>query len=94
MPALKSYHFDLGDSSAGPIGYCARVAAYSEEEAVELLKAAMPQEQGIGEHALTPGCSAKIKGPGIEYIQVYFNQDAVNQDSIDDVDEYIFADLS
>jgi hypothetical protein len=70
----KSYHFDLGNSSDGPIGFCAVVKADSPEGAVELLKERLPGEikvpalDGVGEAG--------------EYIEVYFNAEKISTDDI------------
>ena len=39
---MKSYHFSLGNSTFGAVGYCARVQANSRAEALKLLKEALP----------------------------------------------------
>jgi hypothetical protein len=66
---LKSYHFSLGNSSDGPIGYCARIKATSKESAVEILKAVLPCESKV-----TP-CGSDEQNKAVEYIQAYFNPD-------------------
>jgi len=38
MPKLRSYHFSFGNSSDGPIGFCARVNAHSRADAARILK--------------------------------------------------------
>lgn len=72
---VKSYHFCLGNSTEGPVGYCARIDATSKEEAVELLKAKLPGSvmvQGYG---------------GNEYIEVYLNIEAITTSDIDEVND-------
>lgn len=78
---LKSFHFDAGDSTKGPIGLCARVLATSKEEAVQILKAAMPDEV-----ELKTFCTEETK-PRVEYLNVYINQNAFSAKDIDDVEE-------
>ena len=78
---VQSYHFSLGNSNEGPVGYCARVDATSEEEAVELLKARLPESvmaQGSGGNEYL----------GNEYIEVYLNIEAITTSDIDEVDDY------
>lgn len=70
---MKSFHFSLGDSSKGPIGFCARVKAATPEDAAEILR------DRIGDHATIR--------TGDEYIEVYFNADAISAADIDEVDE-------
>ena len=41
---LLSYHFSAGNSSCGPIGFCARVLACSKQQAIERLLQALPSE--------------------------------------------------
>src|SRR5437762_1764122 len=41
---LKSFHFDLGNSTVGPIGMCARIRAMTRAEAVRRLKELLPEE--------------------------------------------------
>ena len=76
MGERKSYHFDIGNSNEGPIGMCARVLAKTEEEAVEILRDA------IGEYA-----EIRTGRSDIEYIHVYFNGEAIDENHIDFYDE-------
>jgi hypothetical protein len=74
---LRSYHFDLGDSNAGPVGYCARVFAETSEEAVEILRRCIKANLSTPLHL----------GPDdhdIEYLELYFNEEAITVDAIDD----------
>jgi len=43
MSRLKSYHFDCGNSTNGPVGMCARVRATSKKEAVTILNEAIAE---------------------------------------------------
>lgn len=72
---MPSYHFDVGDSSAGPIGLCARVTAGTKAEALEILKEALPEELKV---------PVLADGDAIEYINVYFNADAITEANSDD----------
>ena len=80
---LYDYHFDLGNSSTGPIGYCARVVAHSKREAVRLLKAAIP---GDFEYTVDLG-TRNDDGTGINYITVYLNPEVITVKDIDDFEE-------
>jgi hypothetical protein len=73
--SVKSYHFCLGNSTEGPVGFCARVNATSEEEAVELLKAKLPDSVFVQNYS------------GDEYIEVYLNSEAITTSDIDEVDD-------
>lgn len=87
---MRSFHFDIGNSTAGQIGFCARVLASSEAEAVGILKTAL----------LNIECEHKVvddvedahdpDGPfpaSLEYIRVYFNADNITEADIDDSEE-------
>ena len=77
MAKLKSYHFDLGNSTDGPVGMCASVKARSKAEAVGLLKQLLPEEIQLGRQIESAG--------QIEYINVYVNPDKITMADIDDV---------
>ena len=79
---MISYHFDIGDSADGPIGFCARVTAPSRKRALQILRETLPYSLGVaGEHRV-----ARDDG-FVEYIVVYFNPSAVTLDNIDEEDE-------
>lgn len=66
-PVLKSYKFDLGNSSTGPIGAVIRVMAENKEQAVERVEEFMSSYNDYTEveaHGL----------PYIEYCTVYFGE--------------------
>lgn len=65
---MKEFHFSCGDSSKGPVGFCASITAETAEEALKILKAQLPEELMVVEDNL-PGDK--------DYIQVYFNADAI-----------------
>jgi len=73
---MKSFLFSVGNSSQGPVGYCARIWAESKEDALEILRAAIPFEQTIlerGDHH-----------ERVEYMIAYFNPDAIMLEDIDE----------
>jgi hypothetical protein len=76
---MKRYHFSLGNSTEGPIGYCAAVHAKTRGQAVGLLKEAL---ENLNECA-----NAVDEEGGVEYVEVYFNVAHVVGAAIDDVDE-------
>lgn len=81
---MKSFHFDLGNSTKGPIGFCAVVKAKTEKEALALLKAALPTDVKIDP------CGTDEQNSAVEYIEVYFNDKAITLKDIDeenDVDD-------
>jgi hypothetical protein len=73
---VQRYHFSLGNSSQGPVGFCAAAHAASPEEAVAALQANLAECADI---------HARDSGEGIEYIAAYFNAPAITVDDIDDV---------
>jgi hypothetical protein len=72
-PRLKEFHFNMGNSSTGAIGICAVVQATSEEAALDILKAALPEEVPV--HT--------IEGKVI-YVEVYINPDNITLRDIDE----------
>lgn len=85
--ALMSFHFDMGDSTRGPVGVCARVVARSRERALEILKASLPETIEISietDHKLLKDDER------VEYINVYMNGAAITtKDSNPGNDEII-----
>ena len=75
---IRSYHFNLGNSTDGHVGYCASVIATSKVHAVRILKGAI-------------GLEAKIRpvegDERVEYIEVYFNPDKISVADIDEVND-------
>lgn len=71
-----SYHFDVGNSSDGPLGLCARVLADSPEEALALLKAALPEEVEVD-----------TDESRVEYINVYINDDYITVKDVGDEED-------
>ena len=87
---LKDFHCDLGDSSQGPIGYCARILAYSAEQALEILKDVITEDLGGGSFAapeidITNALRGTQHDAAVQYVAVYFNPDALN---IQDINEW------
>lgn len=76
-----SYHFSLGNSNDGPIGYCARVVATSPKEAVELLREIIAEEQEIEK------CGTDAQNDRCEYIEAYINPGAITEKDIDEVND-------
>ncbi len=74
---MNRYHFSLGDSSKGPVGFCAAVYAESKEKALAKLKEILPQDCVV---PMDP------EDDEIDYVQVYINPDAI---TIEDIDEEI-----
>ena len=74
---MKIYHFDLGNSTKGPIGFCADVRAKSKAEAVKILRSHIEtMEDGLNADECSPD--------EIEYCNVYFNAGAVSEANIED----------
>lgn len=77
---MPSYHFSLGNSTDGPIGFCARVEASDASDAVDRL-------QEILSKRLNGNEELEIYSNGPEYVSVYFNQAVLSFDDIDEEDE-------
>ncbi len=76
---MNSYHFSLGNSAQGPIGFCGQVLASTEGEAATKLRRALQQSIGAaGEVAL------RCLDPDVQYLAVYFNPACVRASDIDD----------
>ena len=78
---FKSYKFEVGNSSSGPLGMVIRVAARSEEEA---LKIANDQLRFMGEIEIDEdGSSAH----GVEYCHIYTASNLTLEDLVRDETE-------
>lgn len=66
---MRDYHFDLGNSTDGPLGLCAVVRASSPEQALEMLRERLPETVEIA--------------TGSEYVHVYINTDHMRITDID-----------
>lgn len=75
----KHYHFCLGNSTHGPIGFCAEIRAISSTQAVERLKEALPESMSV---QLDPESRRKL---GAVYIEVYLNPEAVTEGDITEI---------
>ena len=73
---MKSYHFSVGNSTDGPIGMCARILAPSKKDAVRVF------QDALGEYMSVPPNEGDAS---IEYIHVYFNEEAITAEDIDEV---------
>ncbi len=78
MAKRRAYHFSLGNSSTGPVGFCARIIASSKEEAVRLMRETMSEEYMVVEYL-----------DEVVYFQVYFNRSAVSEKDIDEVNDLV-----
>jgi len=78
---MKRYHFNVGNSTDGPVGYCASVYAESPEDALGMLRELLAGDGCLGE--LVDDRSTELHG-GIDYLNVYFTADRV---TVDDIDE-------
>lgn len=76
---LKSYHFSLGNSTKGPVGFCALIKATSKAAAVAILKKALPEEQDV--HPVSEDGDGT---PEVVYIAAYFNEAAITEADIDE----------
>lgn len=86
-PVKKSYHFSLGNSTTGPVGFCARVIATSKTQAVLRLQEALFAVPDVKVFDDQQDDEDSSPGEGIEYINVYLNATAVRASHIDEVDD-------
>lgn len=79
---MPSYLFSLGNSSTGPVGFCARVTGDTPEAALATLKehldSIMGGRGGLEAHKFFD------TNESIEYVTVYFNADAI---TVTDIEE-------
>lgn len=68
-----SFHFSCGNSGTGPVGFCARIVAETEEDAVERLKDLLGEEH-------------MMLDEDDEYIAIYFNDSHISEADIDEAD--------
>lgn len=66
---MKSFLISAGNSSTGPVGFCARVQAETPERALEILREALPEQIEGLRNLVTPEADASWP---IEYFIVYF----------------------
>lgn len=79
---MKRYHFSLGNSRRGSIGFCAAVHAPSRKRAVEALREALPEELKVHvDH------SGDDDGTYVEYVEIYLNLNRVSGRSVDEIEE-------
>jgi len=74
---LRRYHFDLGDSTAGPVGITVRINAFDKQSAVRRLRAILPDQLDLtrllGDH----------RG-ATEHVTLHLNVDAIQASDIYD----------
>jgi hypothetical protein len=79
---MHTYHFDIGNSTLGPIGMCAQIRARSKKDALARLRRAIRDATGpLKEIPLGH------RGSVSEYINVYFEPDNLTSSDIDCVEE-------
>ena len=69
---MNTYHFSCGNSSEGPVGLCARVAANTKIEALMKLRRALESSTGALGQLTVP-----VTEPDIEYINVYISPEHI-----------------
>ena len=75
---MNSYLFSVGDSAQDTVGFCARVFAESEKEALEKLVDHIDNQYR--------GCIDTQPTQEIEYFNFYVNTNRISIDDIDEVD--------
>ena len=79
--AKKSYLFDAGNSTEGPIGFCARIKAKDETEAVAILQNYLCDNLHFQE-ALDMEVRDEHKQAGVQYVTIYFGSENLTPDDI------------
>lgn len=75
---MNTYHFSLGDSSEGPIGYCAAIMADTPEKALLILQEKIESIDHELEITYTIGDFKQG-----EYVCIYFNAGDISTNDID-----------
>jgi hypothetical protein len=83
---MHRYHFSLGDSNVGPVGYCAAVYAESHDDALRMLKDMIPDLSGEARGWMFFSEPNAERAGGVDYVDVYFNADALTIRDIDFVE--------
>ncbi len=84
-PPLKDYHFSLGNTNKGAVGFCAVVRSTSKAKAVEILRSSIPEdyETYMEENDETGS---------LEYVTFYTNTNRITVKDIDDVEKVEYCD--
>ncbi len=82
-PPLKDYHFSLGNTNKGAVGFCAVVRSTSKKGAVEILRSALPQEYETG---------INQNDEAVEYVTFYTNSDQITVRDIDYLEKVSLCD--
>ena len=82
---MRSFHFDIGNSTDGPVGLCARINADTPQEATARLRELL-------EHHTDLHNSVQLWRDGEQYISVYVNTEYPIPAHIDD-DETLHTEL-
>ena len=81
MAKHKQFHFSAGNSSKGPIGFCAVILAKSKADALARLKRVMPDSLKV--HPL----GDDEDNAAVVYIQIYINDSKITVKDIDEEEE-------
>lgn len=74
----NSYHFNIGNSTSGHLGMCARVTADTRKQAVAILRDFLQACTDVDVKRNTD------RNDAVEYCNVYINPDAVSLADIND----------
>jgi len=69
---MKDYHFDIGDTNKGPLGMCAVVQAKNKNEALQIIRAALPDTIEV------PTDDSRVV-----YVNVYLNGKNIKTTDVD-----------
>ena len=82
MPKKHLFHFNVGNSTSGPIGMCCSISAATREAALNRLKRLLPEDIGIDFYRRDLKRDAAEPG---EYVRVYFNTRNIHTRDIDEI---------
>ena len=76
---MQSYHFDLGNSTDGPIGMCARITAKDEADALSVLQNCLEDNLKYGtELEMNIHHASSVHAGKVEYISIYISPDNID----------------
>ena len=82
MPKKHLFHFNVGNSTSGPIGMCCSISAATREAALNRLKRLLPPACDIH---LTRLDQKRDSAQPDEYVRVYFNTRNIHTRDIDEI---------
>lgn len=81
LPRLAEYHFDLGNSTNGPIGLAAMIYARDRDEALERLRSILRA------HTMIQVYIGSSPTDPVQYVNVYVSPENMSSDSAEEIED-------